>query len=101
MKAEIRASMWDLTFPMRHLYSPGTVQGVGVKVRKARRQNSPRLTINIASTKSCRKKVTDKEEWKGGRRINLFFTADILTCHSRKGPGVPDNITAGSVLFTR
>ena len=52
----------DLTFPMRHLYSPGAVQRIWVEVRKARRQNCPCFTIDIASTKSYREKGRDRDE---------------------------------------
>lgn len=41
-----------LTFSMGHFYSPGAVKRIGVEVRKARRQNCSRFTINITSTKS-------------------------------------------------
>lgn len=50
-----------LTFPMRHLYSPGAVKRIGVEVRKARRQNCSHFTVDIASTKSYREKATDRE----------------------------------------
>lgn len=57
----------DLTFPMRHLYSPGAVQRIWVEVRKARRQNCPCFTIDIASTKSYKEKGRDRDEC--GKRL--------------------------------
>ena len=62
----------DLTFPMRHLYSPGAVQRIWVEVRKARRQNCPCFTIDIASTKSYRETETSV-----GKHL-LFFNFPIV-----------------------
>lgn len=58
-KKKTRAS---LTFSMGDLNDPGAIEGVGVKVRKSRRQNCSCLPKNVASTKSCRETVRDKTQ---------------------------------------
>lgn len=50
------------TFPVRHLYSPGAVKRIGVKIWKARREDGPRLSVNVASTKGCREDERDTEK---------------------------------------
>lgn len=49
------------TFPVRHLYRPGAVERIRVKVWKARRENGPCLSIDIASTKGCRDQEREME----------------------------------------
>lgn len=61
------------TFPMRDLYSPGAVKWIGVEVRKSRRQNCPRLAIDIASTKGYREKVKRRTWW---RNFRLHWAKD-------------------------
>lgn len=50
------------TFPVRHFYGPGAVERIGVKIWKARREDGPRLSIDIASTKGCREDKRDIEK---------------------------------------
>lgn len=50
---------------MRHLYSPGAVKRIGVKVRKARGQNCSRFTVNISSTKGCIEIMRKRQKEKG------------------------------------
>lgn len=50
------------TFAVRHFYGPGAVERIGVKIWKTRREDGPRLSIDVASTKGCGEDERDTEK---------------------------------------
>lgn len=76
------------TFPVRHLHRPGAVERIRVKVWKARRENGPCLSIDIASTKGYRDQDRDMENWdsdsSSSKWVKMSWNHDFKPPHKKK-----------------